>query len=481
MRYVQYKKQGEEPLKLVGTDGKPLQAAYEASSTGKRLSGWQADHTSPNSADLSELEILRHRARDMERNTAWATRAITADVANEIGTGIKPRSSAPNDAIKSELDQSWRDWAQFGDADGITSIYGLQSMAARARKESGEVFIRVRTRRPQDGLPVPVQFQLIEADLCPIELNRTQPNGNVIKMGVEFNGIGQRAAYWMYKNHPTDGGNLSDMVRVPAEQIIHHYIATRPGQIRGRPVGVQAFVKAFTYDKYDDAELVRKEVRSHFTGVIHREAYDEDDYQFDPISGEPIGDDVSVPSMNLEPGTFPSLLPGEEIKMFGGDEGGASDQDFSRRQLLAVAAAYGVPFEVMTGDYSGINDRVWRAIINQYRREIEQVQAHWTIQQVCRGIWSHFVDHAVLGGLKIPDYASQQTAYKRAEYQPQAWPYIHPLQDVQSLKMLKEEGFDSRQNIIGGRGRDVETVDRQRKEDQKRENDSGLTPKPKKR
>lgn len=464
--------------KILGPNGKPLALAYEASSSSSRLGGWGSSDISPTGADASELAILQRRSRDMLRNVPFASRAIEADVANEIGTGIKIKPDTPDDDFNAELKELYKDWAPFADAADILSIYGLQAQAVRARRESGEVFIRVRQRRTADGLPVPVQFQLIESDYCPASLNQTQKNGNVIKSGIEFNAIGkrERVAYWMFRTHPADGGNLTDMVRVPADQIIHHFIPLRPGQIRGMPTGVQAFVRAYIYDKYDNAELVRKETRAQFTGTIERSHYEDDDYSFDPFTGESLVDG-EVPAFNLEPGTFKALEPGENLNLFDGDNGGAHEMDFARRQLLAIAAAYGVPYEVMTGDYSKINDRVWRAIMNQYRRELEQTIELYTIQQICRGLWSAFVDAAVLGGVvNIPlDYAQKPFAYKRAVYQPQAWPYIHPLQDIEALAKSKEEGFESRQGIIAKRGGDVEQVDKERKEDAEREQSYSLS------
>lgn len=477
MRHLTYTyKEPSAPKAILGPDGKPLSQAYEASSTGARLGSWGSNSISPTGTDASELARLRNRSRDMERNTPWTNRAFTADVANEIGTGIVPKPNTPNKELNTELKELYKDWLPFADADGVLSAYGLQALAARSRRESGEVFLRKRPRRTEDGLPCPVQFQLIEADCCPASLNQTQPNGNKVKSGIEFNLFGQRVAYWFYRQHPADGGNLTDMVRVEAEQVIHHFIPLRPGQIRGRPVGVQAIVRAYTYDKYDDAELVRKETRSHFTGVIQRPEYDDEDYQFDPISGEPINDDVTMPAMNMEPGTFPSLLPGEEISLFDGDKGGSNDMDFAHRQLLAIAASYGVPYELMTGDYSKINDRVWRAIMNQYRRELEQTIELYTVQQICRGMWDGFVDASILGGkVSIPlDYADKPFSYKRAEHQPQAWPYIHPVQDIDSQIKAKDSGLASRQGIIARRGGDAEQIDKERDEDAKREREYKL-------
>ncbi len=457
---------------LVDHTGKPLTRGYEAASQSRRLKGFNAPDVSPNEADASDLAIMRNRSRDMVRNTSFASNAIGTDTDNEIGTGIMPRSKAPSETLRETLNELWDDWAHQADADGLLCAYGLQYNASRARKESGEVFIRVRPRRKSDGLIVPVQFQLIEADYCPADLNEKRQNGNEIKSGIEFNAVGQRVAYWFFRKHPADGGSRMDMVRVAADQIIHHYIPTRPGQIRGRPVGTSGFVKAHTYDKYDDAELVRKETRAHFTGVIERAEYEEEDYLYDPFTGKAI-DGEGVADLSLEPGMFPSLLPGENINLFNSDT--ATDDTFAHRQLLAIAAAYGVPYEQMTGDFSKINDRVWRAIVNQYRRGVEVRQELFVIQQVIRVMWSKFVDAAVLSGeVVINDFADNARAYYRASYQTHAWPYVHPLQDIQALKLAIDEGIDSRQATIARRGRTAQDVDQERHEDQTREDQLGI-------
>lgn len=479
MRMLRYKK----PVSLiVGLDGKPLAAesrAYEASAQGRRLGSFDAPDLSPNQAATAELTILRRRMRASVRNNPWMSRGLKADVANETGTGFIPRSKASNKAFRKAIRTLWNDWLPFADADGILNAYGIQWSAARARKEAGEVFIRIRQRRPEDGLPVPVQFQVLEADFCPVSMNEKAPNGNDIVSGIEFNAIGKRVAYWMYKKHPAEKGGwtYNELTRVPAEQIIHHFIPLRPGQLRGNPDAVQAIVRSYLYDKYDDAELGRKETRAHYTGVIRRPDYGADDYRFDPISGVPIGlDDDGVPMLDLEPGSFPSLLPGEDVTLFDGDDGGAGYADFQWQQKLAIAAGQDVPYELATGDYSRINDRVWRAIMNQYRREIEQTQDLFTIHQVCRVMWEAFIDAAVLAGaVEAPGYETRRFDYIRTDHRAPAWPYINPLQDANAARILKEEGLESRQALVAERGWDVEDVDEQRAEDNQREQKLGLT------
>ena len=64
----------------------------------------------------------------------------------------------------------------------------------------------------------------------------------MIRAGIEFDKLGRRVAYHLYRSHPNDGA-LAPMsgtggintVRVPASEIIHLFRPLRPKQIRGEP------------------------------------------------------------------------------------------------------------------------------------------------------------------------------------------------------------------------------------------------------
>ena len=468
---------------FVGPDGKPLRLAnyaYEGASPGRRTAGWFAPQSGPNAALEQDLNTLRARSRASIRNNPWLAKGIGSLVANEVGTGIVPRFTAPDADFRKAALELWNDWADEADADGVLNIYGLQALAVRARKEGGECFVRLRPRRLEDGLAVPLQVQVLEAEMVPVHHNVPAKNGqNEIRQGIELNRLGRRVAYWMHRQHPGErAGTIStnDLVRVPADVVIHHYLPLRPGQLRGVPDTAQALIKAFSFDKYDDAELTRKETRAQYTGFIRRPDYGEDEYKYDPFTGDTLSKDADgVPMTDLQPGTFPNLFPGEEVEMFPADDLGGAYADFVRQQMMGIAAGLGMPYELLTGDYRGINDRLVRAILNEFHRQVEQWQDHATIFQVCRGISAPWIDTAVLAGqLPAPDYASRRKQYQRVEWRPQAWAYVHPLQDVQAKKEAVKSGFESRAAVVAARGWDVEEVDRQNAEDAARAAGLGL-------
>ena len=113
---------------------------------------------------------------------------------NVVGDGIKPSSTITDAAKKEELQALWLAWTDDADAEGLTDFYGLQRRAAREVFLSGEVFIRIRPRRAEDGLTVPLQLQMLPAEMLPLDMNRTLPGVGLIRQGIEFDGIGRRVA-----------------------------------------------------------------------------------------------------------------------------------------------------------------------------------------------------------------------------------------------------------------------------------------------
>ena len=97
---------------------------------------------------------------------------------------------------------------------------------------------------------------MLEAEHLPINLNTELPSGNVVRSGIEFDSLGRRVAYHLYKSHPEDGrlapmsgqGGL-ETVRIDAKEIIHLYRVLRPGQIRGEPWLSRALVKLVDADR----------------------------------------------------------------------------------------------------------------------------------------------------------------------------------------------------------------------------------------
>jgi len=429
---------------------------------------------------LSTSSDLRSRSRDLVRRNAWAQAALDAFVSNAVGTGIKPQSLSDDEAFKTAVQSLWRDWTDEADAAGLTDFYGLQALACRAMLEGGECLIRLRPRRPDDGLCVPLQLQLLEAEHLPLHLNTDLPSGNTVRAGIEFDGMGRRVAYHLYRSHPEDGrlapmsgqGGM-DTVRVPASEVIHLYRVLRPGQIRGEPWLSRALVKLHELDQYDDAELVRKKTAAMFAGFVTRQNPE------DNLMGEGAADASGIALAGLEPGTLQILEPGEDIKFSDPADVGGSYSEFLRNQFRAVAAAIGITYEQLTGDLTGVNYSSIRAGMLEFRRRCEMVQHSVLVHQLCRPVWAAWMKQAVLAGaLNAPGFARGSAADRRAFLQvkwvPQGWQWVDPEKEYRAMVLAIRAGLLSRSEAISANGYDAEDIDREIAADNRRADDLGL-------
>lgn len=454
-------------------------AMYDASRTGRRTKSWQPTNVGPNTS-MQNLDTMRNRIRDLGRNE-WsseaATRTRTVDI---VGTGIVGRSTAKNKDLKARLNRLWAESCKEMDADGVLDFHGITALATRSWDESGEVFARIRYRRLSDGLAVPMQVQLIEGDQVPLLNTTTYPGlqqGNAIRSGIEFDRIGRRVAVWAYKTHPGDAdiSTITDtsLARIPIDEILHVFQPKRPGARRGVPNGISTVIKGKNVADYDDAVTEKAKIQNLFSGVITRPAPAPGMENVDPVTGQIIeyADGSNSPMVGLEPGGMIELAPGENIVFSSPPPVGVGYNDFMRQQYLAISSGRSVPYELLTGDIVNVSDRTLRVIIQNYRRGIESDQWLTVIPMLCQKIRDKWIDSCVLAGLIS---LSEVEDARRVEWSPQAWAYIHPVQDAQSKIMEINAGIASRDDVISSRGNDPEAVDISRSVGQQREKILGI-------
>ncbi|WP_036992235.1 phage portal protein [Metapseudomonas furukawaii] len=456
-----------------------IRASYEGAGQGRRSQAWDAPEAALNTVAIPALPTLRKRSRAAVRNDPYAFSAISRRVSSLIGAGITPRSRIADKALRERVNQLWEDWTDESDADDRTDFYGQQALIARMVEESGECFVRLRYRRPEDGLSVPLQLQVLAPEFVPLDRNFTTRRGNVVRAGIEFDQVGKRVAYWMYKSHPGDpraaGANYNQLNRVPADQVLHIFEPLEGGQLRGIPRLAPVLLRLKALDNYDDAVLFRQEVSNLFAGFITKPRGDGPP-QLDPITGQPVQKDADgVPMVGLEPGTMQELMDGEEVTFSDPPDAGNTYVDFMRQQLQAVAAGVDLPYELLTGDMGDISDRVLRVLLNEFRRRIEQLQFSVYVYQLCRPVRAAWLDAAWLSGaLDLPDFTARRREYLRTRWVPQGWAYLHPVQDVQGKLLEIKGGLASRSEHVLRTGYDAQQIDEENAEDNARAKELGL-------
>ena len=352
---------------------------------------------------------------------------------------------------------------------GVTDFYGLQRRAAREVFLAGEVFFRFRPRRAGDGLSVPVQLQMLPAEMLPLEQTGIGANGNAVRQGIEFDRIGRRVAYHFFRRHPgdsTDPGLAGDIVRVPATEVIHVIDPVEGGQLRGVSKLAPAIVKLFLLDQYDDAELDRKKVAAMYAMFVTSPAPE------NPLAPD---DEDGPEGVEISPGQIVRLDPGEDVTIGQPADSGGTYEPFQYRTLLQISAALGIPYPYIANDMVKGNFSNSRLALIEFRRRVSAWQHSVMAYQLCRPVYARWMDAAVLSGaLSLPGYEANRSRLLAADWLPTKWDWVDPLKDANAEITQIEAGLKSRTQAIAERGYDAEQVDREIAAERKRERTLGL-------
>lgn len=431
---------------------------FDAAGRGRRTIFNNPTGRGPNALLSADGEVLRRRSRQITRNNAWASNGIESYVSNCIGTGIKPQSQHPNKETRKKLEKLFTRWTDESDSTGRTDFYGQQSIVCRGMMEGGEVLCRFRPRFLEDGLTVPLQLQLMEAEHLPLSYNRISDAGNSILNGIEFDNLGRRKNYWLYRNHPGEvfeSFNNTEITAIPASQMLHVFRPMRPGQHRGSPWLTQAIIRIEELDKYEDAELLRKEMAAMITHFIYRE----NGSTAPMFDGTGATDESGTTIENIQPGSTVNLYGNERIEVSKNADVGVMYAEFIKLNLHAIAAAMGITYEMLTGDLKGVTYTSIRAGLLEFRRRCEALQHQVVVFQFCRPVWNMWVDAAAVAGvIDAKEYREHKDWYTDVLWQPPKWPWVDPKKDVDAEQQSVRCGFRAQSDVINSLGENPDRV-----------------------
>ncbi|WP_200952427.1 phage portal protein [Mesorhizobium sp. Root552] len=405
--------------------------AYDAATRSRRSQGWRVVSTDANAELLGASSRLRDVARDMVRNVPLAARAKKVIAHNVVGSGIIPTISAGDERVKDRLEGLLKDHFDTTacDAYGRHDLYGLQNLAMGTIVESGEVLVRYRPRRKEDGLPLAFQLQVMEPDYLDSSVSGPQPNGNFAVQGIEFNGYGKIVAYHLFREHPGSMATFSLPVSDPvsAERVSHIFYTDRPGQARGVTWFAPVILRMRDKADFSDAHLIRQKVAACYAVFVRST---EGNDGIDSTKANP------YPVESLEPGMIERLNDGEDVT-FGSPPQVGDYGDYIKAHDREIAAALGISYEALTGDLSNVNFSSGRMGWLEMQRNIDAWRNFMLIPQMLNPIGQAFLNIASAAGT-VGDATVQWTAPRRE--------MINPSEEVKASRDAIRTGLSSRSN-----------------------------------
>lgn len=411
---------------------------YEAAQPGRRTQNWRKDATDADQTLRGAARDLRMSARDLLRNNGHAIRGQATIANNTVGSGIRPKALGPNAARGQVLWKRWADSTEC-ESDNRQTFSGIQHLVMRSLVSDGEVFIRRRWRRAKDQLTIPMQLQVLEADFLDSSKNlfESQAGGPVIQ-GIEFDKIGRRAAYWLWPEHPGSGRNIRASQRISADEVIHVYDARRAGQSRGVSWLGAAIVKLHDLDDFEDAELMRQKIAACFAAFVT----DTDG------TGSAIGDTNPAPDDQIEtfePGMIVNLPTGKNVVM--ANPPTTVSEALPIRTLRRVAAALGVSYEDLSGDYSQVNFSSARMGRLVHQANVRHWQEMILIPTLCKPVWDWAMEAAMLAGEIVgeapeSDWTAPPLPMLEPDKEGLALNRLVRVGAMTPSQMVREQGFD---------------------------------------
>ncbi|MDC7260552.1 phage portal protein [Shinella sp. HY16] len=428
--------------------------AYEGADRGRLKSSWKVKSTSADAEIAKDSRVLRDRMRDLVRNNPHAANALSVLVTHAIGDGIVPRTK------DKKVNALFASWSKMCDADGNLDFYGIQSLVGREMFESGDGLVRRRRRRLSDGLPVPLQLQVLETDLIDSTKEGVLAGGGVAIQGIEFDALRRRRAYWMFGAHP--GNSFFDPQTsllsrpVPAEDIAHVFEKQRT-QVRGVPWGAPSISTLYDLAQYELAEMTRKRLESCMVGVMTGgDIADPIGLQQDSNGNAPAAGIYNVRGERVEkfePGMFYNAVGGKDIEF--SQPAATGDYDnYKNSSLHTIAAGWRMPHALLSGRLDKVNYSSSKVGLEGFKRMISALQWQVIIPMLCEPIWQWFLEAAYLAGLI--DHMDHP-----AEWSPPRFYSADPGRDVEAKIAEVRAGFRSLPSAIAEGGENPDDVVRE--------------------
>jgi len=439
-----------------------LKRGYASAKSNNAAFGWA---TQPAKSDLDirmGQRALRARSRDQYQNNDHAHKFIGMCKTNIVGNkGITMQArtkfieTGESDTIANAvLEKHFKVWGRSENCDvtGMRSWLDMQNLFISNASIDGEVIVhKVNMGK------YAFQIDFIDPELLDIEYARSDmPNGNYIKMGIEFNRVGKPVAY-----HVTNDNKSKDWysyqgvgrTRIPANKIIHAFLHEFINQSRGVPWMASTLARMKVLDGYEEAALVASKLGASKMGFYYSESGEE-------FTGDAAGENGEIID-EVEAGSMTELPANVRFEAFDPTYPHQQFPEFVKAQLRGIASGLGVSYNALANDLESVSFSSMRSGLLE-EREVWKSLQEWMINKFCRPIYESWLRQALLNSnIKIGKSSldpMREEKYQDVVWQGRRWAWVDPLKDIQANVLAVESGLRSRSDIIREQGRDPEEV-----------------------
>lgn len=437
---------------LYRKDLEMMQKGYDAGGFGRSNRNWRAQNQSAEMEDRYDRDVIRARARDLERNSDMARSIIRAYRRNTVGRGFELQAKTSDEKLNSNLESLWKEWCKARNCDvtGQQSFNQILRMAVTRKKvDGGILFKKCYTN---DGI-LPFKLQALEVDELDDSIMVAMHAGNKVVGGIEYNAYNKPVGYWI-RQYSIDGIQLNQPQYFDAKEILFYFEKERPSQLREMSDLAATIPRIRDANEFITAVAVKERVAACFAVVVKRMK----DYMNGSVgrsaSVSAGGERKDYAGKQIAPGMMMELNPGDEVQVIDPGNSGNDANTHLKMQVRLMGAGQGLSYEAVSRDMSETNySSARQGSIEDELTFIEEIEP--LMELLMDEIYETFVISAVLAGLvQIKDFWKNKRKYLSHEWVASPKKWIDPLKEANANRIAMETGQKTFKQISAEAGRD---------------------------
>lgn len=422
--------------------------AYDAGNFDRLNSSWAGGIMSAEFTDRASRDLIRGRARDLERNSDIANSIINAFTRNIVGTGFSLQAKTGKDKLNKEIETLFKEWTKAKNCDvtGQQSFTQLLRMAVRRKKVDGGILFK---KCYTAGGVVPFKLQALEVDELSLSWTTPHQKGNKVAGGIEFDQYNRPVGFWI-SQYSIDGYDVATPIYYDAKDIIFIYSKFRPSQAREISDLAPTLTRIRDVNEFITSVSVKERVSACLSIFVKKAP---------PLGGFGRGavqtpNGVNYSQKRLTPGMITELNAGDDISVVDPKSTSSDAATFLKFQQRLISAGQGLSVEATSRDMSqsnyssarqaGIEDEL------TYQEDIELIRDRLLVE-----VYESFIISAVLSGaVNIPDFWQNKEKYLKHEWIKGAKKWIDPQKEANATATALASGQKTFAQVTAEGGRD---------------------------
>lgn len=398
-----------------------------------------------NEFDDQARDIVRSRARHLERNSDVVGGMLYAMENNVVGAKINMQATSNDEKFNKKIEELFNEWQHKENCDiteqqSLTEI--MRMVVDRFIIDGGIIVTYVYDKSYEYG----VKLQIREVSEISTMGDVVMENGNVVRDGIEMTKYGKPVSYHFTNYDPNTGSELPPVV-VPADKVDFLWRKTRPSQYREMSRLSASITRISDLDDYSEAVAFQQKVNACNSVFIET-----DNVAIQP--GRLANNQDGTRYTDLRGGSIRYLRAGERAKSFITSGQATEYENYIVTQLRMIAAHIGLSLESATRNVERVNYSSAR----QNMLADQQTYKHlheFLVENLLRKMYKRFVDACRLKGLlNDTSFNPVEKHYYKCKWLNVGLPWIDPLKEANANSVNLANGCMTFQQLCANNGVD---------------------------